>query len=313
MTLKELQIFTLLAELGSVTSVATSLGVAQSAVSRQIADIEANIGQRLFHRTGRGLVATEFAQSMLPRAVALVADMRRFADDAKAGASGAVGVVTIGLVPGVTAPLSSLLVNRLRQSHPGIQLSIFEGYSGEIETWLSTSKIDIGVLNSYRSDSPMRFQPMFSSDIFLVGAAGSTFIDGPTIDFKRLVDVPLAFTVSPNNLTALCEKIARQQGLKLQIGARSDSARALHDLMANSGLHCPLPYHAVAPQISSGLLKAAHIVNPTITQKVVLATSTHHPLSMAARHVTKILLDLKREMPTDHRLPSASPRLVSGS
>jgi len=48
-----------------------------------------------------------------------------------------------------------------------------------------------------------------------------------------------------------------------------------------------------------------------IIQKVVLATSTHHPLSMAARRVTKTLLDLKREMPADQRLPSASPRLVS--
>lgn len=311
MTLKELHIFTQLAELGSVTNVATSLGVAQSAISRQIADLEAKIGQRLFHRTGRGLVATEFAQRMLPRAVALLADMRRFEDDARAGAGDAGGVVTIGLVPGVTTPLASLLVNRLRQSFPGIQLNIFEGYSGEVEAWLATSKIDIGVLNSYRSDSPIRFQPMFSSDIFLVGAAGSTCIDGPTIAFKRLVDIPLVFTVSPNGLTMLCEKIARQHRVKLRIEARSDSARALRDLVANSGLHCPLPYHAVATQLSSRAFKAAHIVNPTITQKVVLATSTHHPLSMAARCVTKILLDLKREMPADHRLFSPGPRLVS--
>jgi LysR family nitrogen assimilation transcriptional regulator len=311
MTLKELQIFTLLAELGSVTNVATSLGIAQSAVSRQIADIEANIGQRLFHRTGRGLVATEFAQSILPRAVTLLAEMRRFADDAKAGAGKEGGVVTIGFVPGVTAPLSSLLFNRLRRNFPGIQLNIFEGYSGEIEAWLATSKIDIGVLNSYRSDSPVRYQPMFSSDIFLVGATGSTFIDGPTIDFERLIEIPLVFTVTPSNLTILCEKIARQRGVKLRVEARTDSARALHDLVANSGLHCPLPYHAVAAQLFSGSFKTAHIVNPTITQKVVLATSTHHPLSMAARRVTKILLDLKREMPTDHWLPSAEPRLVS--
>jgi LysR family transcriptional regulator, nitrogen assimilation regulatory protein len=311
MTLKELQIFTLLAELGSVANVANSLGIAQSAVSRQIADIEANIGQRLFHRTGRGLVATEFAQSILPRAVALLVDMRRFADDAKAGAGDAGGVVTIGFVPGVTTPLSSLLVNRLRESFPGIQLNIFEGYSGEIESWLATSKIDIGVLNSYRSDSPMRFQPMFSSDIFLVGAAGSSHINGPTIDFDRLGNIPLVFTVTPSNLTILCEKIAQRRKMKLRVEARSDSARALHDLVANSGLHAPLPYHAVATQLFSGAFTTAHIVNPTITQKVVLATSTHHPLSTPARQVTKVLLGLKREMPTDHRLPSASPRLVS--
>jgi LysR family nitrogen assimilation transcriptional regulator len=173
MTLKELQIFTLLAERGSVTNVATVLGIAQSAVSRQIADLEAKVGQRLFHRTGRGLLATDFAQSMLPRAIALLTEMRRFSDDVKAGADASGGVVTIGFVPAVAAPLTGLLFKRLRQAYPQIKLSIFEGYSGEIESWLATSKIDIGVLNSYRADNPIRFQPMFTSDILLVGPSPS--------------------------------------------------------------------------------------------------------------------------------------------
>jgi len=306
MTLKELRIFTLVAELGSVTSVATSLGIAQSAVSRQIADLEAQVGQPLFHRTGRGLVVTEFAQTLLPRAAALLADMKQFSDDAKAGVDVPGGVVTVGFVPGVTAPLSSLLFNRLRQSFPGIQLSIFEGYTGEIESWLTTSKIDIGVLNSYSTDSPIRLQPLFSSDVYLVGPAGSTYITGPTIEFKELAGIPLVHTVTPNNLTVLSHKIARQHGLNLRIEALADSARAIHDLIANSGLHCTFPYHAVAAQLASGQFKAARIVEPSITQKVVLATSTHHPLSEAARRVVKILLALKRELPVDPKLAIAS-------
>ena len=306
MTLKELRIFTLLAELGSVTSAATSLGIAQSAVSRQIADLEAQIGQRLFHRTGRGLVATEFAQSMLPRAISLLDDVRRFSVDAKAGAGGASGVVTVGFVPAVTAPLSSLLFNRLQQTFPGIQLSIFEGYSGEIETWLATSKIDIGVLNSYRSDSPIRFQPMFSSEVMLIGAAASTYLDKPVIDFKQLTEIPLVFTVTPSNLTMLCEKLARQLGLKLRIEARSDSAIGILDLVAHGGLHCPLPYHAVSTRLISGEFRSARIAEPSIVQKVVLATSTHHPLSAAARQVVKVLLSLRHELPTDLRLARSS-------
>jgi LysR family nitrogen assimilation transcriptional regulator len=310
MTLKELQIFTLLAERGSVTNVATTLGIAQSAVSRQVADLEAKVGQRLFHRTGRGLVATEFAQTMLPRAAGLLAEMRQFSDDVKAGAGTAGGVVTVGFVPGVAAVLTGLLYNRLRQTFPEIKLSIFEGYSGEIESWLATSRIDIGVLNTYRTDNPIRFQPMFSSDIQLVGAAGMPHLDGVTIEFKRLAELPLVFTVTPNNLTMLCEKIALQQGLKLRIEARSDSASALHTLIASGGLYCPLPYHAVATRLASGEFKAAQIVGPTITQKVVLATSTHHPLSLSARRVTKILLDLKRELAADRRL---TPRGAAAS
>ncbi len=306
MTLKELRIFTLLAELGSVTSASTSLGIAQSAVSRQISDLEAKIGQRLFHRTGRGLVVTEFARTLLPRATALLADMKQFSDDAKAGSDVSAGVVTIGFVPGVTSPLSSLLFNRLRQTFPGIQLSIFEGYTGEIESWLTTSKIDIGVLNSYRTDSPIRFQPLFSSDVYLIGPANSTHLTGPTIPFRKLVEIPLVHTVTPNNLTVLSHKIARQNGLTLRIAALADSARAIHDLIANSGLHCTFPYHAVAMQLAAGQFKAARIVEPSITQKVVLATSTHHPLSESARRVVKTLLALKRQIPVDPGLTKAS-------
>jgi hypothetical protein len=70
------------------------------------------------------------------------------------------------------------------------------------------------------------------------------------------------------------------------------------------GLYCPLPYHAVATRLASGELKAAQIVDPTITQKVVLATSTHHPLSLPARRVTEILLDLKGELAADRRFGS---------
>jgi len=304
MTLKELQIFALLAERGSVTNVATMLGVAQSAISRQVADMEGKVGQRLFHRTGRGLVPTDFAQSMLPRATALVAEMRQFADDVKAGAGTSGGVVTVGFVPAVATRLSSLLFNRLRQTFPEIRLSILEGYSGEIETWLATSRIDIGVLNSYRSDNAIRFQPMFSSEIMLVGPADSTVIDGPTIAFERLADVPLGFTVSPNNLTMLCERIAQRRGLKLRVEARSDSANVLHTLVASSGLYCPLPYHAVSARLAAGEFKAARIIGPSITQKVVLATSTNHPLSLPARRVAKVLIDLKQEFLADHRFPS---------
>jgi LysR family transcriptional regulator, nitrogen assimilation regulatory protein len=303
MTLKELQVLTQLAELGSVTNVAAKLRVAPSAISRQITELEAKIGGRLFHRTGRGLVETELTKSILPKAKALLVDVRRLTDDAKARCGIPIGTVTVGLVPGVITPLTSLLFNRLREAFPRIRINVFEGYSGEIDNWLAEGRIDVGVLNRYRSAAQIRFQSLFAADVLLVGAAGSKHLKSDTIDFKALEGVPLVDTITPHNLTGLLHDLARQQGVTLSIESRVDSAGAVYDLIAHSGLHATLPHHAVATQLADGTFRSARIVNPSITQRVVLATSTARPLSVAARQVSKILLDLGKRLP-ESRAPS---------
>lgn len=297
MTLKELQVLTQVAELGSITSVAASLGIVQSAISRQIAELEAKIGGQLFHRTGRGLIATELAQTVLPRAKVLLIEAQRLTDDAKAQSVIPAGTVTVGLVPGVVAPLASRLFDRLQQAFPDIKVNILEGYSGKIAAWLADARIDVGILNKYRSTQQIRYQPLFTTDVLLVGAAASKHLKRPTVDFTALADVLLVDTITPSNLTRLLDELARRHKVKLRIEARTDSASAIYDLIANSGLHAMLPYHSVAARLSSGEFRSARVVNPSITQKVVLATSTTHPLSVAARRVTRILVELGKALP----------------
>lgn len=199
--------------------------------------------------------------------------------------------------PGVVSPLASRLFNCLRDDFPQIRINIFEGYSGEIEDWLAEAKIDVGVLNKYRASRDIRFQPLFSTDVLLVCAAKSSYLKDPTIEFKEPANVPLVDTITPHNLTGLLHDLSRQNRIELTVAARSNSPRAIYDLIAQSGLHATLPAHAVAEQLASRKFKASRIVNPPITQRIVLATSTQNPLSMAARQVIKILLDIGRSLP----------------
>ncbi|WP_354677239.1 LysR family transcriptional regulator, partial [Cupriavidus plantarum] len=66
MNLKQLETVALVAELGSLSRAARALGIAQSLVSRAIAQIEGEWGDRLFERTGRGVVLSEFGQRIVP-------------------------------------------------------------------------------------------------------------------------------------------------------------------------------------------------------------------------------------------------------
>ena len=68
MDLKGVRAFCSVAEGGSFSRAAAALGVAQSVLSRQVSALEGELGGRLFHRTGRGVQATELGQALLPRA-----------------------------------------------------------------------------------------------------------------------------------------------------------------------------------------------------------------------------------------------------
>ena len=74
MDLKELRAFCSVASGGGFSRAAAALGVAQSVLSRQVSALEAELGGRLFHRTGRGALPTELGLALLPRAKGVLAE-----------------------------------------------------------------------------------------------------------------------------------------------------------------------------------------------------------------------------------------------
>ncbi|MCP6134086.1 LysR family transcriptional regulator, partial [Klebsiella pneumoniae] len=67
MNLHRIEAFLAVAQSGNISRAATQLEVAQSVLSRHIAGLEAELGVRLFERTGRGVSMTEAAQHLAPR------------------------------------------------------------------------------------------------------------------------------------------------------------------------------------------------------------------------------------------------------
>jgi DNA-binding transcriptional LysR family regulator len=61
----KLRIFQAAAEAGSFTHAGETLGLSQSAVSRQVGALEADLGAPLFHRHARGLILTEQGETLL--------------------------------------------------------------------------------------------------------------------------------------------------------------------------------------------------------------------------------------------------------
>src|SRR5260370_9907125 len=109
MDLKQLEYFRHVAELGSFTRAASFLSVVQPALSRQVRQLEVELGQTLFERNGRGVALTDAGTRLLEHTPGILLQVGRARQDLEDQKNGDSGHFVLGLPPtlgrSVTAPL----------------------------------------------------------------------------------------------------------------------------------------------------------------------------------------------------------------
>jgi LysR family nitrogen assimilation transcriptional regulator len=289
MDIKQLKTFVEVATNGSYARTAAIVGVAQSALSRQISALERAIGDRLFHRTGRGVVLTELGERMLPRARALVADAEAWTDAARGERAEPHGEVTLGAVPVASRGLIAAITGEIRNSLPGIRLRALEGYSGQVEEWLASGRVEIGIYNRYRRGRIANAEVLARTEVHLITRRSHPMARRREIAVRSLADVPLALPVRPNSLTSVLTGLAASQHFEIDIRFEAGSTPLIRDVMLASDLATISPREVFSREIAAGELSAIPIVRPKILQTTWMSMSSHHPPSEAARIVARLI------------------------
>jgi len=119
-----LQVLLAVVETNSVTRAAQRLDVTQSAVSHLLDKLRAIVGDPLFVRSGRGIVATAHAEALALRARVLLDDMRAFAASGAFDPAQFSGAVTIAANDLQRDLLLPLLLRTARIRAPGLSLRV---------------------------------------------------------------------------------------------------------------------------------------------------------------------------------------------
>lgn len=143
-----LVVFRAVAEQGSFTAAAIPLGYTQSAVSRQIAALEAEFGTALFDRQPRGVRLTEAGQCLLAHAEAVDGRLARAKDDIAALRNLSAGHLRIGAFPTANSALVPRAVARFRAEHPAVRLSLSEGLVRDLVRQLADDALDVSIVTS---------------------------------------------------------------------------------------------------------------------------------------------------------------------
>jgi LysR family nitrogen assimilation transcriptional regulator len=289
---KHLKTFVEVADNGSYARTAAIVGIAQSALSRQMSALERGIGGRLFHRTGRGVVLTGLGERLLPRARALVTDAAALADAARHERAQPHGEVTLGVVPVASRGLIAAIAGELRNLYPEIRLRALEGYSGQVEEWLASGRIEIAIYNRYRRGRVANAEPLARADVHLIARRDHPMARRREVAVRSLAEIPLALPVRPNSLTSVLTGLAASQHFELDIRFEAGSTPLIRDVMLASDLATISPRDVFAREIAAGELSAVPIVRPKILQTTWMSASSHHPPSDAAQIVARLIRQL---------------------
>jgi DNA-binding transcriptional LysR family regulator len=140
--------FRAVADYGSFTAAAKRLGYTQSAVSRQVAVLEAELGAALFDRLPRGIRLTEPGRCLLPHAEALTGRLALAREDLRALRELRVGRLRVGAFPTAGTALIPQTVAAFRTSCPDVTLTITEGFVRDLIAYLNAGDLDVAIVTS---------------------------------------------------------------------------------------------------------------------------------------------------------------------
>lgn len=302
MDLRRITYFTRIAELGNMTRAAESLGVAQPALSQQIAGLEQDLGTRLFSRSTGGMRLTSAGEVFYRHATALLRQMDHAVASVRDDALRPTGRVALGL-PGSTSKILAIdLLERLR-AHPGITLEIVERPSAELPALVLNGRLDMAIAVDATQLRGVHVAPLILEELCVFTA--ETLAPRDHISLAEIAAQPLVLPSLPSTIRQRVDAAFLEARLRLSLLAEISSTDLLVRVVGAGLGWTILPRSAGGELIEEGRLKAYPIADHPLSREIALCLPEIAPLSHAAQTVRDLLLACVEDAVRDTRWAGA--------
>jgi DNA-binding transcriptional LysR family regulator len=125
---------------------AEKLHIAQPPLSKQIQDLEAELGFELFTRTKRSVALTPAGQAFLVEVTQIFQQLDRSIDIGRKTSRGELGQISIGFVGSATYNILPIMLQQFRDRYPHVQIELHELTTDRQLIWLREGRIDLGLI-----------------------------------------------------------------------------------------------------------------------------------------------------------------------
>jgi LysR family nitrogen assimilation transcriptional regulator len=289
--LRHLAHFVRVAELGSFTKAAQMLHLAQSALTKQIHALEEELQQRLFERTGRGVVLTDAGRQLFVDAQAILSQVEQARRKIVGRSDQLTGQCVIGIPPSTRHAVTVPLFREQQREFPDARLTVNERLSGNILEQVAEGRFDIGLAYNARSSSAYESTLLLTENMYFVSPINS--VPGnkalQPVSVAELHAYPIVLSSDQQTETShhLLDSALSRAGVELKVVCEVGSTDATLDVVEAGLAHAVLPISVLRHRIDQFLLRT--LVEPSLECTLSLVMTRRHPASQLTLRVAEII------------------------
>ncbi len=268
-----LRYFLEVARTGSLAASSASLHVAVSAISRQIAKLEDEVGAPLFERMPRGMVLTDSGQLLAEHARRALLDADAVLSEISEAHALGRGIVRVGCTEGFTRHFLPSVFARFHAGHPRARFVLRSGTPAQVEQWVALGELDVGLGFSTTTSVAVHVEFSMSAPVCAMLRPSHPLAKKRSLAFDDLFDYPVAVLERGTTVRQLIDWCCSLRGRHLEPLFTSNNSSAMHQFAAMTG--AITLGSAIALQGAEGApsLMAKRIDEPLLSERYLQVTT----------------------------------------
>ena len=230
MDLRHLRTFVTVAEQGTVSRASLRLRIAQPALSRQIKELEEELGLKLFDRVRRRLLLTGQGEQLLSDCRAVFGAVESLSERAQRLRRADTGILKVATTPQTMEGVFSSFLHRYAERRPNVQVKLIEAVGPSLLDNLERGDVHLTIClmqTIQTDDHPFDSYPLPPMEFFAASHTSLALGTAGSIEISKLAPYPLLLMDPSSVIRGTFNAACRLAGLKPNIFIESRSPQAL--------------------------------------------------------------------------------------
>lgn len=290
MELRQLQYFVMVAKKQHVTQASEELHVAQSAVSRQIHQLEEELGIQLFAQKGRNLQLTPVGHLFLNRMENILSDLERAITEVREFVDPEHGEVRIGFPHSLGINVLPNVIADFRRNHPHVKFKLRQGTYGNLIRDVIKGEIDLSFISPFpESHEYVAGDFLLKEELLAILPAGHELSGETSIRLEQLKDEAFVMFSDEYSLRTIVLHACKSAGFLPKIGFEGEETDTIRGLVA-AGLGVSLLPEMALSEMSQLQPEKVRVTDPVVTRTIGLIRRRDEKLSLVAESFQKFVL-----------------------
>jgi DNA-binding transcriptional LysR family regulator len=289
MDLRQLEILKAVAETGSFTGAGRRLHVSQSAISRQILLLEAELNEPLFWRIKRKVKITPAGEALLQLSLRVFDDIRETTERLSETQQRLTG--TIRLVGGMTVSIYVFptLLKEFQRLHPDVDVKVMTGPADRLVRRLRAGTVDLGLLTLPVNEPDLVTRPVMREELQVVTYPSHPLAQKKRIDMQDLNKLPFILYEPGSNTRRVIDEFFVRAQVQPRIVMETENVEIIKAMVASGIGSTLISNNAIEREVKAGTLVAHRLQGQALVRETGWVNRVPRKISEMIRVLDELL------------------------